>query len=1093
MEGVRSRAIRERLSAGVSMRRFIAGVAIVSVAMATLVVGPFLSVAAANHPAGSCLDLAPETDTNPVGATHEITATLRTASGTTCGSAQTAVQPSNGAVTIHFELSGVNDPDAGNSLTSPDLTCTIQPSRSDCTISYSGSTAGTDTIRGWVEEVAGSGDADEQEGQAENTTPGRVAEADTTDVVTKTWSNPSTASNLDCSPETALNPVNTSHTIGCTARDSAGALLANALIDIEATGVNDPDATNSPTSPDFTCQTTAQGTCQFTHGTGTTTAGTTTYRAWVDADGSNATTEADAAEGQDEVGQPGTVAESDNTDVVTKTWTAGPASELDCDDQTGPDTERESNPGTGSSDPSSAETYTCVVTDSFNNPVSGAFLVRGEVETAVNDPDNPDSNSPTSPDYSCTTANGSCQITVTQAENELGATTICFWVGTTQEGATLCGAETLTENAAQDGSDTGNDFADEVEKTWVSVTTATRLDCGQETDTNPVGTSHSITCTAVNAQNSPVSGANIDFETTGANDADAANSPTTPDFTCTTTAAGTCTITDATGNTTPGVTTYRAWIDRDASNATTEADTTEGRDEATTPGTKAEIDDTDVVTKTWLGPPSRITISPTSDSASVGTCNEYTITVTDTANQGISNLVVDVEQVHQLATDTIANNEPTVAFCTPTAGPNPTSVDVNAGDRRPPSETPDNAGTAGGETVARTDASGRVTVGISVSSSNGADGTGSVTVTAFYETGSDDDPGTGDLVTTATKSWVTPQGRTIDCLPKQSTTPTGGSVVVSCVVLDRFGQPVSGEVVVFTESGSGRLTSATEAVTNASGQVSVAATSLDPGAQTVVATLQDDLSGAEPVEIDDCDRAANDPAGAPAGTCSSAVGITWTQAAVATVILTPDERTTRVGGRSTFVFRAFDAAGQPIAGVDVTWAYEGQGRLVSRSVETDATGVATAVLRSTAPGNGLLTATASGCNGGCVDSSVQHWGPARCTIFGTNGSDVLRSGSGPAVICGFGGNDTLVGGGSADTLLGGAGRDTLRGGDSGDRLKGGGGNDRLFGGGGGDLLYGGRGDDLLDGGAAIDGCRPGPGDDAMRECERSIAGGRKQT
>ena len=1052
----------------------------VTVVLITALLIPIGGVAQANHPAGSCLDLGPESDSNPLNTSHVITATLRMPAGETCGSAQTAVDPDHGAVTVHFERTGVNDTD-GNTLTSPDMSCTIQPNATSCTVSYVGTTAGNDTIRGWVDEDGGVADVDEQEGAAEASTPGRIGESDSTDVVTKTWVNPATASNLDCSPETATIAAGGSHTIGCTVRDSGGTLMEGARVDIEVTGANDPDNANSPTSPDFTCTTSAAGTCQFTHSTATTESGPTTYRAWVDADNSNATVEADATEGQDAASTPGGTAEPDNTDVVAATWTPGPATGLDCDDATGPDTETESNPGTGAGDATSSETYTCRVTDAAGNPAAGTFSVRAEVETAVNDPDNPDSNSPSSADYTCTTVNGTCQITVTQVDNEVGTTTICFYVG---DGATLCAAETTGENQAAGGGDTANDFADQVELTWVAVTTAARLDCTPETDSNPVGTSHTITCTARNASDALINGAQIDVEITGTNDPDNANSPTTPDLTCTTAGSGTCNIVDATNNTTAGLTTYRAWIDRDGSNATVEADATEGRDEATTPGAKAEVDDTDVVTKTWTGAPASVAMAPTSDTAGVGACNPFTILVSDSAGQPVPNTLVDVEQVHQLATDNVANNEPAVSFCTPTSGTNPSAVTAGTGDRV---ESPDNLGTAGGEATVRTNSSGLVTIGVAVAPANGASGAGNVAVTAFTETTDDDDP-SGATQATATKTWVIPTARTIACAPAQGSTPTGMNYNVTCTVRDQFGQTISGVPVVFSTAGPGTLAAPTTVSTNQFGQATVTATSLDPGVQTITGTLQMDLTGAEPGEVDECDRPANSPTGATAGVCSSSVTHTWTQAAVTSAVLSPNEVTTRVGGQSTFTFQLRDANNVPVAGVPVTWTLSGLGSFVSRDAETNANGTATAVLTSGAPGNATLVASAPGCGSTCTEQSTQHWGPIGCTIFGTNGGDVLRGTDGPDTICGFGGNDRLIGREGNDIILGGGGNDTIRGKDGADSLKGGGGDDRISGGERGDLLYGGTGDDFLNGNDGTDGCRPGPGRDVERNCEGSIVG-----
>ena len=1055
------------------------GASVVVVLIAALMV-PMAGVAQANHPAGSCLDLSPETDSNALNTSHVLTATLRMPSGATCGAAQTAVDPDQGAVTVHFERTGVNDGD-GNTLASPDMSCTIQPNATSCTVSYIGTVAGSDTIRAWVDETGGVADADEQEGQAEATSPGRIGEADTTDVATVTWVSPATASSLDCSPETASIAAGGSHTIGCTVRDSNGALMNAARVDVEATGSNDPDAANSPTSPDFTCTTTASGTCTFTHNTGTGGSGTTTYRAWVDIDNSNTTVEADTTEGQDASTAPGGTAETDNTDVVTALWTSGPATGLDCDDSTGPDTEIEAVPGTGSGDPTSSEVYTCVVRDAAGNAATGTFTVLAEVETAVNDPDNPDSNSPASPDYQCTTTNGTCQITVTQNESELAATTICFFIG---DGATLCAAEATDENQSGNGSDAANDFADQVELTWSAVTTAARLDCAPETDSNPIGTSHTITCTARNTSDAVINGAQIDVEATGTNDPDSGNSPTSPDFTCTTAGSGTCNIVDSTGNTVAGLTTYRAWIDRDGSNATVEADATEARDEVTTPGTKAETDDTDVVTKSWTGAPTAVTIAPTSDTAGIGACNPFTILVSDAGAQGVPNVLVDVEQVHQLASDNVANNEPTVSFCTPTVGTNPSAVAAGTGDRV---ESPDNLGTAGGETTLRTNDSGLITIGVAVAPSNGATGAGNVTVTAFVEDTDDDDP-SGTLQVTATKTWVAPTARTIVCTPATGSTATGLNYNVTCTVRDQFNQLISGVPVVFTTSGPGTLTTTTTVNTNQFGQATVTATSLDPGVQTITGTLQMDLTGAEPGEVDECDKAVNNPAGSSAGVCSSSVTHTWTQAAVTSAVLSPNEVTTRVGGESTFTFQVRDANNVPVAGVPVTWALVGFGSIVSRDLETNANGTATAVLTSNDPGTSGLHAEVPGCGSTCSDDSTQNWGPFKCSIFGSDRSDTIRGTRGPDTICAFGGNDRIIGRSGNDIVYAGGGNDTIGGGDGQDALKGGGGNDDISGGPGGDLLYGGSGNDVLNGNDGTDGCRPGSGRDIERNCEGSIVG-----
>jgi Bacterial Ig-like domain (group 1)/RTX calcium-binding nonapeptide repeat (4 copies) len=1069
---------------------------------------PLASPALANHP-DACLDVTPESSSGSIGTTHTLTATLRSLAGSGAGCTQAAVNATNGAVAIDFEITGPNDPDGGDTPGTPDRTCTIAAGTSSCTVSYPGSAAGTDTVRAWIDHDASNAtvEADTAETRCANSqgdeagcapaNSGTIGEPDITDVVQRTWSSTLPATRLDCTPETGTERIGTAHVITCTARDANDNPVAGVEIDAEANGENDPDGPDALTSPDFTCTTNASGTCTFTH-SGATTEGTTTYRAWIDADKSNTTAEADTTEGQPSSSAPGATAEPDATDVVTNQWT-GAGATLDCDDSSGTDTERETNPATGAADATSRETYTCTVRDAQGRTVVTATTVKGEVMNGVNDPDATDGASLDSPDYTCTTTNGVCTITVTQAESETGTATVCFWVGTTSEGQALCASEPTGESQATNGSDTGNDLADQVELTWARATTAVRLDCAPEAVSNNVSTSDAITCTARDSSNAVVSGANVDVEATGANDPDNGNTPASPDFTCTTNASGTCTFTH-TGGTTPGTTTYRAWIDVDGSNASVEADTTEARDETATPGATAEPDLTDVVAKTWVGPPSKVTITPTADSGSVGTCNAFTLTLTDAADNPLGNRILDVEQVHQLATNATANDEPAVAFCLPAAGPNVSGVETSRGDRV---ENPDNLGTAGGEVAIATNAAGQVTIGITVQTANGAPGTGTVALTAWFETSDNDDPDTSEPRATATKTWITPQGRTIVCVQAQSSHATGAEHTVTCTVRDRFGEPIAGEGVTFTESGPGDLVSTAAQTTNASGQVTATFTSFDPGAQTITATITDDLQGAEPAEVDDCDRAAGDPSGAPAGVCASSLTHTWTQATPFRVEMTPDESESRPGVNQTYTITVTDASGAPIAGVRLALVLGGQGTIFGETPATNAQGQTQITITSEEPGNTTLGVSTTACaaGGDCIDESVHHWGPAVCDVFGTNGNDVLQGTSAGEVICGFGGRDQLVGGDGDDTLLGGNGVDALKGGTGNDRARGGGGRDvvnggsgvdfvaggagadRLDGDGGDDHLTGGSGRDDINGGPGFDVCRGGAGRDRERNCE----------
>lgn len=96
---------------------------------------------------------------------------------------------------------------------------------------------------------------------------------------------------------------------------------------------------------------------------------------------------------------------------------------------------------------------------------------------------------------------------------------------------------------------------------------------------------------------------------------------------------------------------------------------------------------------------------------------------------------------------------------------------------------------------------------------------------------------------------------------------------------------------------------------------------------------------------------------------------------------------------------------------------------------------------------------------------------------GGSGNDTMHGGKGGDVMEGSDGDDTLFGdrnsgetenGNNIDVLIGGFGNDALFGGKGIDKLFGGDGNDFLSGDKGGDMLFGGAGNDFLDGGKGID-------------------------
>ncbi|HEV2755798.1 MAG TPA: Ig-like domain-containing protein [Actinomycetota bacterium] len=1099
---------------------------------------PLAAPAAANHP-NACLDLTPETSTNPAGTSHTVTATLRVISTGCTGAALTPNSGGGGGgpVNIDFEIAGPNDAD-GNSPDTPDMSCNVAVNQSDCSVTYTGPATGTDTIRGWIDHdgltpaQGGATEADLTEGQAGE-------DADTTDVVVKSWTS-GAAAEVDCDDQTgpdheretnpSLSGAASNEVYTCRVTDAAGNGISGTVVRGEVTNApNDPDATNGASydTPDYTCTTAANATCQVTVTQVEGQTGTAIICFWIGtaaqgqtACGTEPVDEAAAANGSDEP--------NDAADGVHKTWEARSAATGGVD----------AEPETDTNNLGETHTITATVYDQFGAPFQGNTTVRFEFFAgSPSDPANDGGNTTATPDRTCTTVNAAtCSVSYTQS-NTPGTDLICVWtnaapavVNTNTNGT--CGGEGLTDAddaaGSADAPAPANDDMDVVQKVWTNPNAPSRLDCTPETDSNPTGTAHTVTCTVTNAFGAPSANVNVDVEATGPNDPDGTNTPLVPDFTCTTAAGGTCSFTHGPGGTggtpTAGTTSYRAWIDADNSNATNDADTTEARDEVATPGATAEPDDTDVVNKTWVGPPAAVAVSPANDTASVGTCNAFTFTVRDSAGNPVSGVRLDVEQRHHTANDATANNEPAVSFCAPAAGENVSGVDENAGDLRPPSEAPDNAGTAGGETTGTTNAAGQITIGIAVAPANGSNGTGTVFVTGFHETSDNDDRDSNEPVANATKTWIVPEGRTIDCEPETVSNRTGVTQTVVCLVRDRFGEPAPGESVTFTTSGPGTLTSATTVTTDAQGRATVSATSLQPGVQTVTGTIADDLAGNEPGEVDDCDRAANDPAGSPAGVCADAVTLTWTQATPFSVTVDPEEAWNDPGTPHTYLATVRDQAGNPVAGVTLTWVTEGAGGFSSTEVTTDAAGQAEAIATSNQRGDQTITVSTTACatGGDCSDTAVKHWGPDFCTIYGTEGPDSLIGTPGDDVICGFDGNDEISGGGGNDLILGhggndfvvgGSGRDTLqggsgkddllgsdgpdfvrggrgddviRGGKGADFLSGGAGNDFIGGGSGGDTLLGRGGNDFLNGGAGRDGCSGGRGRDRVRKCELKV-------
>lgn len=976
-------------------------------------------------------------------------------------------------------------------------------------------------------------------------------EPDNTDVVERNWvSGP--AAILDCEPETSVRPSiddpnssgdQSSQTYTCTLTDEFGNAKTNIRVDGEnLNGANDPDNSALASTADYDHDPRIND-GDFCDGSGSSCSdsvsaidgesGTANICFWFDSDGDNVF---DPAGGPEDGGDCDveTQGQNDNdlTDTVTITWQARSTQGGGVD----------AEPETDVNNTGETHRVTATVYDQFGIPLVGANQVK--FEFFQGSPADTDGNTPASPDRTCTTNNSStCFIEYTSST--AGRDRICVWTndaptmtGDNQNGT--CdggnGPEGLNDAdddpANADAPEPASDDVDVVEKIWQVAGQASRLDCSPETATNPSGTTHTITCTATDASGNRVSGVHVDAEATGANDPDGSDSPTTPDFSCltvadepttpTTNEAGTCSFkhgpSGGVGSTnSTGVTTYRAWIDKDNNNGTVEADTAEGRDEVATPGSKAEPDDTDVVEKSWVAQPASVTISPKADTANVGECNPYTITATNANNQPAQGAIIDVEQIHTSATNNTQNDEPRVLFCIPpaSAGPNPSDVDTTKGDLGPgstsnPKEDPDNPGTAGGETVQQTDAAGKVTIGIKVEPANNSDGSGQVNITAWFESAPDDDDPNSPQ-DTASKIWEVAEGRTIDCEPETAGKQTGTTHTVTCTVRDRTGNPVKGEGVTFSESGPGSIQGSTTDTTDENGRADVTVTSNEEGTQTVTGTLTDDLQGGEPGHVDECDRAAGDPSGAPAGQCSDDVTVTWQGEPECSdgidndgdnrvdfpndpgcenaqdndesndpscpgyendsrnqIVGTPgDDQLTGTPGDDIICGLGGDDFIQGEGGDDVLLGGDGNDAIRGGGGNDELRGEG---------GKDELRG-----NGG---SDIHFGGDQNDVIFGNAGSDLLVGNSGKDVLKGGKDDDTARGGSNTDDVRGGTGNDLLKGGSGKDVLRGGAGNDLLRGGKDDDVLRGGANDDRLNGGGGTDTCVGGPGRDRKFKCEQ---------
>jgi Ca2+-binding RTX toxin-like protein len=600
--------------------------------------------AAANH-GSRTLEGTAETARVEVGDTQLLTAVL-----------SAPADVSSGTINIDFEnLDGTNDDDAV-SYETPDLTCSIPAGADNCSVSYSGTTAGVDLWAVWIDHdgLDSTNEADQKEGRDEADDPGdggpgpcstRKTEPDCTDVVRVNWVSGGGAA-LDCDdrgvPDTEREVLPSGG--GAASNEAYDCLVTDDLgnptndgdpvtpgvqpIAISAeieNGINDPDAQDGASydTPDYTCtagepEGTDTGSCTINVTQNENESGSAAPCFWVGDAAAGASLCSDETTGENQAAD-GSDTGNDLADRAEVTWAVRAAAGLDVE------TEEDAQPVGGET---SATAY---VYDQFGEPFTGGTVVS--FEYLKGSPSDSDGNTPTTPDASCTTSDSSqCVLTYSQGTTP-GQDLICGWIGDDptvvgSNNSGTCRSESLADadDAAgeADSPAPGGDAIDVFRRAWQKPTTATELECSPETATHASGTGALVRCLATDALGAPVSDAEVDIELTGSNDPDVGYFPTTPELSCITDVQGVCEVLHGPGGygktVEAGDTTYRAWIDLDNRNQSTEADETEGLDESTVPGAGAEPDITDVFSKTWTDSAGRCTVVGTNaDDRLVGT------------------------------------------------------------------------------------------------------------------------------------------------------------------------------------------------------------------------------------------------------------------------------------------------------------------------------------------------------------------------------------------------------------------------------------------------------------------------------------------
>jgi hemolysin type calcium-binding protein len=596
------------------------------------------------------------------------------------------------------------------------------------------------------------------------------------------------------------------------------------------------------------------------------------------------------------------------------------------------------------------------------------------------------------------------------------------------------------------------------------------VDATPETDSNPIGTSHTIDV-SVGQSGAPAGGRTVQFRvTTGPhadNDLDS-NAGTPPGVfgPCVTNAAGTCS--DSYNGVEAGTDRIQVWIDTN-NNFNLDA---------------GESSDPDGVEKIWTAAAEAVSATPQTATNNVGQTHTITATVTSGPVPAAGRVVqFRVTNGPHFDNDLDSNaNTPVGVFGPCTTGANGQCTDSYVGTE------------AGDDS--------RIEVWIDLD--------GDFTV----DSGEAAEPGGVE------KNW-TALAVTVEASPASDTNNTGESHSVTATVREG-GNLAQNKTVTFKVTGgphaSDDLDNSASTPGGVFGQCQTAVNGQCSGSYTGTKTGQDQIT----VFVDG-DADFTPETGEP----STQVTKTWTSAPPASIDCVPEVATGAINNSHTVTATVRNASGGTVSGATVAFQVrtgphadndldsngatptgffgsgttDGSGNISKSYTGTEATGnngndIIDCWIDANA--NNQDDNDAMDGDGGDADTTAEAdeqidtgevsdyvdktWAvtqppppppqnkcPGASTvpgnhIVGTNGSDTLTGTSGPDVICGLGGNDSISGLGSDDLILGGDGADTIRGGDGDDLIFSQAGNDVVFGNAGDDRISGGSENDRIDGG-----------------------------